>query len=345
MVRFESLSPRRAAGVALCLLLALAMGCEAKKSTASDADAGSGAASAEQESEARVPDLAPYEAVVTAHSAKLPAHPERIVSLAPNVTELLFAMDAGDRVVAVTRFCDHPPEVTKLPKVGGFIDPDMEAILAQRPDLVVGMKAGDASLTEKLQRAQIPYVFLEMDDIAQTLKGTLAIGEAVDASARASKVYQEIKHGMELTRQPGEKPTVLFVIGHDPLVAAGRGTFGNELVELAGGKNVLDEERGAYPQLDMEAVLALDPQVILDATMVSGAESEEESLAMWQPYEALSAKKTGRIHHFGDPSLLRPGPRLGEALNQIKAALAPPPTPADAPDMAPDQGGASDRAQ
>lgn len=262
----------------------------------------------------QVPDTA----VIVAHSSKIPESPGRIISLAPNITELLFALGVGDRVVGVTRFCDYPEQVSTIPRVGGFIDPDLEAMLAQSPDLVLGMKAGDASLTEKLDKASLPYVFFEMNDLAQTREGLIAIGSITGQGAQAKALVEAFDAGLNPVKvQDSERPRTLFLFGHDPMIASGHGTFAHELMERAGARNAIGELKGAYPKIDMEFVLKLNPEVIIDATMVPGGAADLK--AFWAPYDSLLAQKKGKIIHISDPAFLRPGPRLPDALSRLKA--------------------------
>src|SRR5690554_5688311 len=171
-------------------------------------------------------------------SAELPAAPQRIVTLAPNVTESLFALGAGQRVVAVTRYDDYPAEVKNLPKVGGIIDVDLEAILTQKPDLVLGTSAGsDGALIAKLEKSKIPYLFVQMNTLAETYGGIQAFGDALGLGDAAADLRAEMKSEIDAIAQsanrdaaPHARPRVLFVFGHDPLAAAGPGPYGDEML-------------------------------------------------------------------------------------------------------------------
>ena len=252
------------------------------------------------------------------------ATPRRIVSLAPNITELLFAMGLGDRVVGVTRFCDFPAQARALPKIGGFVDPDLEAIVAQRPDLVLGMTSpGNEVLPQTLNRADLPHIFLRMDTLAQTVEATELLGAMLHVPAQGARQAGELRAGLKAAAAAAAPaPTALFVLGHDPIVVAGAGTFGHELLELAGARNAAAALPSAYPVLDAEGVLALEPAIIIDATMTP--DQGAPLLSFWGKWAALPAVRDGRVHRFSDPSLLRPGPRLPEALHRIRAAVEAP---------------------
>ena len=261
-----------------------------------------------------------------ARSKEAPERPSRVVSLAPAITEIIHAVGAGEALVGVTRYCDYPPEVTELPKVGGFVDPDLEAILALRPDLVVGMAAGDPDIQGKLERAEIPYLFVRMDTFDQTYRGIRALGEALGHAEQAADLVGRMRrqvHKVSASAQErarGDAPEVLFVLGHKPLVVAGPETFGDELITLAGGANAAAGLEGSYPKLDLERVLAMDPDVIVDAAMVPG---EGSNLDFWEKRAGLEAVESGRVHAWSEAALLRPGPRLVEALRSFVRALHP----------------------
>ncbi|MGM0557674.1 MAG: cobalamin-binding protein [Myxococcota bacterium] len=258
----------------------------------------------------------------------MPGKPRRIVSLAPNVTEILFELGAGDRVVAVTRFCDYPAAADELPEIGGIVDPDLEAIASHDPELVIGVTSGaDTSIRDQLDRADISYAFAEMDDIEETYAGILRIGSWVGEDRRALELVEEMKKGMQaasVDTPAEERPSVLFVYGRKPLTVAGAGTFGHELLRRAGGRNPMADAEVKYPKVDLEKVLEIDPDRIIDATM--GAAVKE---GYWQQYEALTAVEQGHVYRLDDNALLRPGPRLVEGLGQIREAVRGKSSPGD----------------
>lgn len=255
--------------------------------------------------------------LVKAQSKDLPRTPGRIISLAPNLTEIVFALGAGDRLVGVTKFCDHPVKAKALPKVGGFIDPDMEVIASAKPDLILGMASGPKStLPTKLDKMSLRYVFLQMKTIEETYKGIELVGQAIGKKDDALALVKSMKASMKV-KQPEAKPKALFVLGHRPMIVAGPGSFGAQLIELAGGQNAVSGNN-PYPALDIEKVIALQPDVIVDATMTAKDKSAEH---FWQKYSVLKAVKAKRVHTLHDPSLLRPGPRLPDALKTMHTMI------------------------
>lgn len=264
-------------------------------------------------------------------SDALPADPKRIVTLAPNVTEVLFALGAGERIVAVTRYDDYPPEVKKLPKIGGIIDVDLEAVLTQRPDLVVGTSAGsDGTLIAKLEKSKIPYLFVQMNTLEETYGGIQEFGDVIGLGEKAAEVRGDMKSKIDAIAQSTNdkdhtRPTVLLVYGHDPLVVAGPGSFGHEMLELAGADNAVGDSKNAYPVLDIEKILSLNPDRIIDATIAPDGPDKDDAPtpaeAFWSKYDSLSAVKNKQVHYFDDPVLHRPAPRLVEGLKIMHKAI------------------------
>ena len=337
-------TPSRSSCRWLSLLLALLVlfsGCEPKKqvegestgesNTTTTSNSGALETTASETSKSAAPEK---DAILVARSKSLPENPERIVSMAPNITEILYALDQGDRVVGVTRFCDWPEQAKQKTKIGGFIDPDMEVILSLEPDLVIGMVAGDAKIVDKLEKANIPYAFLKMDHFDATYDGIAHVGALLGgdgegkkkASALISKMRQEVHKSAaasqaRLTQQKVDAPSALFVLGHKPLIVAGKGTFGDELITLSGAKNAAADLEGSYPQVDLEKLLQLDPDVIVDATMTPATANTNDDF--WKSFGSLKAVKNKRVATFEDPSLLRPGPRLPEALERFSGSISP----------------------
>ncbi len=255
-------------------------------------------------------------------SKTLPDKPLRIVSMAPNVTEILFALGMGGKLVGVTRYCDYPAQALDVPKIGGMLDPDFEAIVAARPDLVLGVLGGaDSRIGDRLEVAQIPYFFVQMDTIEQTYEGIAHFGRVAGDAAAGQAAADMLKNQLaELSatliagRAGNEPKSVLMVFDHEPVIAAGPKTFSYELIEMAGFKNATAGFDNPYPVMDMEKVIEVNPDILIDAKI-----PENKTLYgdFWSKYSTLKAVKSGAVKEFSDPALLRPGPRLAEALEII----------------------------
>lgn len=264
----------------------------------------------------------------------IPARPQRIISLAPSMTELLFALGAGDRLVADTRFCLHPPEAIKKEKIGGIMDPDMEKMLELRPDLVVGTALTPQEVAGQIDRlglravyfrhTSIESVYRDTVDLA-TLIGERARGEALVASMRARG---EVLLAKVRTIPPAARPKVLLLLRINGLFSAGKGTFPHELIEMAGGENVAAQATTMWPQLAMETVLQSNPDVILVA--IGEGKVENDFLTKhWQQMRAdsrwskIKAVANNRLVLVPDDLLTVPGPRLMDALEIVVTGLHP----------------------
>lgn len=251
----------------------------------------------------------------------------RIVSLAPGLTDLLFRLGVGDAVVGVTRYCESPPEAKTRPKIGGVLDPSFEAILALKPTLVVGIEGPAAGpLLTRLEELGVSGVAVSMYDLEQTYAAMRVIGEAVGRAEEAARLTADLGvalDAVEARLRGAKRPRVMLVYGHKPLVVAGPGSFGHQLIEMAGGNNVAADAPMAYPRYGFEEVVRHAPDVILDAYMGADAPDEATALAFWQPYAVTPAVKHGRVYHAARPELLQPGPRLGEGLAWLARTLHP----------------------
>lgn len=257
------------------------------------------------------------------HAATPGVH--RVVSISPSTSETMFAIGAGDLLVGRSRYCDYPAEVRKLPQIGGYVDPNLEAILALKPDLVTGARGpAGPGLVDKLGTRGIATFFPETESFAQIDEMIRGLGvqtaHVPQASALLDAVHARIA-GVERAIADTPKLRVLLVFGLEPIVAAGPKTFADEMLRHAGATNVIAEGIG-YPTLGIERVLALDPDMVLNAAIAEshGAERITKDAPGWRE---LRAVKTGHVAALTDEAVLRPGPRVGEGLAQIARAVHP----------------------
>ena len=249
----------------------------------------------------------------------------RVVSLSPSTTEALFVVGAGEKVVGRSRYCDWPPDVAKLPQVGGYVDPSFEAILALRPDLVTGARGpAGATLTEQLEKRGITTFFPETESFDQIDAMILGIGErtghAEDAKAKvAEKNARVAAIAKALEGKP--RPKVLLVFGLEPLSVAGPKSFADEMITKAGGTNAVTDG-GAYPTLGVERVHALDPDVVVNAA-IAEAHGKERLGKDTPGWSKLRAVATGNVRAVNDESVLRPGPRIADGLTTLARAIHP----------------------
>jgi iron complex transport system substrate-binding protein len=248
----------------------------------------------------------------------------RIVSLAPSMTEALFAIGAGDRVVGRSRFCDFPPAARELPIVGD-VDPDLEAILELRPDLIVGLGGlTSRRLADKLAASAIDTWFPETSSLAAIDELLVGLGERVRRTQEAKRVVLELdahEQAIERSVAGQPRPRVLLVVSLAPVVAAGPKSFADELIRGAGGENVV-VEGGAWPMVGFERIVDLDPDAVLDATVVGGGDVTR--ITPKAPgWGGLRAVGEGHVVAIRDERVLRAGPRIADGLAVLARALHP----------------------
>jgi iron complex transport system substrate-binding protein len=261
------------------------------------------------------------------------AYPARIVSTLPSVTETVFALGAGDRVVGVSTYCRYPPAVLSLPKVGTYTKPDPEKIALLRPDLVIIQRSANA-LADRLSALGIHYLEVGMGSLEEVYSMIRDIGIAIGAPANAEKLNGDIRSHFDSLRAGNRgklRPTVLMVVGRTPglltnLIAVGPSAYLGELLEIAGGSNVLSGTSIAYPHISLETVVRLNPDVILDLSMMGDAGSDpapqEARLRQpWLAHKELSAVQSGLVFGMTSETLVAPGPRVIEAVELIRAKL------------------------
>ena len=252
--------------------------------------------------------------------------PRRIVSTAPSITEALFALGLGDQVVGVSRFCNFPASVQKLPKVGTYLAPDAEAIARLVPDLVV-LQRISSELTGRLNALHIRFIEVPHGNLNDVYKGITLIAEAAGVPERSVALNGRIQHElMDLQAKAKQMPSprVLVIINRRPgmladLTAIGPDNYLEQLLEVSGGTNVLAKPGlPMYPRISLETVLRDDPDVILDLSGQQESEAERQAastqvMALWGQQSQLMAVRKGRVIFGTSNALLVPGPRAPEA--------------------------------
>lgn len=253
-----------------------------------------------------------------------PPVPARIVSLAPSVTETLFALGAGARVVAVSDYCDYPPEATKLPRVGSFNAPNVEAVLAERPDVVIGLPSpGNHENVLTMRRLGVRVEIVDPERLADLPAATRTIAAAAGVPDAGERLVATMARKMDAVRAKvagAPKPRVLMLVGQDPLIAVGPESFLGEMLVEAGAMNVAPAGQ-AWPRLNLEVAIAADPEVIVDCSM--GTEAGTATLDYWTRFPSIRAVKDRRVYPFRSFEALRPGPRLARALEELARLLHP----------------------
>lgn len=247
-----------------------------------------------------------------------PAAPRRVVSLAPSLTDTVLAMGEGALLVGVTRY-DDAPEVRSLPRVGGFLDPSPEAVLALRPDLVLWLTDGGAwPPVRRIAELGVPVRAIPVVTVADVLACARLTGEALGNPAAGERLARSLEDAVAraAARARGlPRVRVLMVMGRDPLVVAGPGSYPDALLAIAGGRNVAEGGR-PWPVYSLERAAAANPDLVVDAAVLEPPEGMAR-------LSAIPAVRAGRVVRLRNDDALRPGPRLAAALGDLLRALHP----------------------
>jgi len=262
-------------------------------------------------------------------STRRPGRPARIVSMAPDLTEILFALGLEERIVGVTRDSDHPPAALAKPKVGTFWQPNIEAVIAAKPDLVVALTfEQQRDFARRLRRIGYDCLAVEIEKIDDLFRAIAAMGEAAGVQEQARDLSDRMTDAIRRlqTAAAGQpKVNVLWVVQREPLRVAGRDTFINEMIELAGGANAIGPTLHKYPPIGAEEVIAAQPEVIIEPDMLPGAldEQRRQAFSYWSRYANLPAVVRGRIFVVEGDTVSRLGPRLHLGIELIARCLRP----------------------
>jgi iron complex transport system substrate-binding protein len=258
--------------------------------------------------------------------------PARIISLSPNTTEILAGLGAFDRVVAVSDYCTYPPEVSKLPRVGGWNNPNMEQIAALRPDLVVFADAQAQFVKDKVEALGARTLAVPgrtLEDVYAAIEQT---GRATGDEEAARRLAAETRAGVETVRLTTEKlprRRVLCVVDRVPgtlrdIYTAAEGSFLAQLIEAAGGEPVSSPSGTGWGKMQKEAVVALDPDVILDLMMhKEGGSFDEDTLAVWKELPGLRAIREGRVYPVRDETALHPSQFVADTARKFAEVIHP----------------------
>jgi iron complex transport system substrate-binding protein len=258
--------------------------------------------------------------------------PARIISLTPSTTEILYGVGAFERVVAVSDYCSYPPGVEKLPRVGGWNNPNMEQIAALRPDLVVFSDAQAQFVKDKVEAAGIKTLAVPSQTLEDAYKSIELVGRATGDEEAARKLLEQTRMSVETVRLTTErlpKRRVLCVVDRVPgtlrdLYTAGGDSFIAQLIRVAGGEPVSPPTREGWGRMQKEAVVALDPDVVLDLMMHKESGSfDEDTLTVWKELPTLRAVREGRVYPVRDETVLHPSQLVGDSARRFAELIHP----------------------
>lgn len=259
----------------------------------------------------------------TGRRVDVPQNPSRLISLAPSITETLYALGAGDRIVGDTDYCDYPPEARLKPHVGAILNPSLEKIVALKPDLVLGIaEANRRETADQLERLGIPLYGLTAHSVEETLNSIEDLGRVLGRGPQAQELVQGLRRRVVAVKQNADHaphPKVLFVVWYRPLITAGPHTFIADAIRIAGGISISDDLSGEWPRLSLEDALHRDPDIILFPKSESFSPSLDEfqQLPGWKDFRAV---KNHRMYFVSD-TINRPSPRLIDAMEEVARIL------------------------
>ncbi len=259
--------------------------------------------------------------------------PKGIVSTAPSFTETLYSLGAGDRVLAVSTYCHYPPEVDKLPRVGSYLQPNIEVIARLQPELVLA-HAEQRQVLAQLAGLGVRTLALRNTNLEDIFKSIRDIGSAIGLAQRGVELERGMRAKLSaIEKRAAGKPrrSLLFIVGRTPgrldgMMAVGKGSFLNEIIRIAGGRNVLGDSPVAYPQISLEAVVRMDPDVIVDMGDMSETTGvterhKEAVVKLWNSQPGLRAVKRKGVYAVAADIFVVPGPRVTEAAEAFSQML------------------------
>jgi len=259
-------------------------------------------------------------------NVRIPNSPKRIVSMAPNLTEILFILGLQEEIVGVTDFCDYPDAALTKQRIGGYVNPSIEKIVSLKPDLILGIKEGNRRDTvQRLSDLGFPVYVVDPAGFDGIIKTIDHIGEVVRRREKSAEIIRKMtkkKEAVVRLTQSLPRPKVFFQIGFSPIVTVGKGSLGDDLIRLAGGRSISENESGSYPVYGVETILSKAPEVIILSSMDSRRDYLN-LMKMWQSWKELPAVKTNAIYVIDSNLVDRATPRIVEGLETMAKMIHP----------------------
>jgi ABC-type Fe3+-hydroxamate transport system substrate-binding protein len=259
----------------------------------------------------------------TGRKVSIPDHPHRVVCLAPSVTDTVFALGAGDDVVAISDYTTHPPAALKKPSIGSLIKPSIETILSVHPDLVLGTSIPSSTETAaQLETVGIPVYFVDPHGLAGILRSVDSLGSALNRQPQAAALNADLTRRIEAVkaRVSGKAmPRVLLPVWYDPIVTIGKHAFITEIVETAGAKSVTDDLTADWPQVSVETIIARAPDALV---LFRNGKIAIETLQKRPGWSSLDAVRSNRVYYV-DGGIQEPSPVAIDALEELAREFHP----------------------
>lgn len=254
---------------------------------------------------------------------KVPKSVKRIISMAPNVTEMLFAIGLNEEIVGVTDYCDYPEMAKEKAKIGGYYNPNIEVILSLKPDIIIATPDGySKERIAKLEQAGIPIFLVNprnLDDIfnSMIMLGNIT-GKKQVAEETVSKLQSRAKIITDKVKNIKKRPKVFYELDHSPLITVGPNNFVDDLITKAGGINIANDAPSSWPQYSVESVIVKNPDIIITAPYSMGSGNSSQPLINeWKKYRTISAVLNNKVYAINPDIILRPGPRAVDGLESL----------------------------
>ncbi len=262
----------------------------------------------------------------TGRKVKIPHFAKRIISLAPSITEILFALGLNEEIVGVTSFCDYPETASTKPRIGGFINPSIEKIVSLKPDLIIATRDGNRWETiHRLSDLGFSVYLINPKSFYGVMKAIHHIGVVVGREEESRKIIANMilkKEEIVTHTKSFARPKVFFQIGYTPIITVGKGTLADDLIRLAGGNSISRDESVSYPLYSVETIISKGPEIIIMSSM----ESKRDYLNLvkkWQNWTSIPAVKKNAIYVVDSNLVDRSTPRIVEGLEALAKMIHP----------------------
>ncbi len=259
-------------------------------------------------------------------TVEVPVKPARVIALIPSLTEIVYSLGRGDLLVGATRFANEPEAASALPRVGTYLNLDVERIVVLRPDLCLGVRDGNPEhLIRRIEAMGIPVFAFDPRTLTEIMETVTLMGKLFDAGQEAEQVVGSMQKKLAAVDRRvanvDTRPGVFFMIDVAPMVSAGSGTFVDRLITRAGGRNLIGDVAG-YPRYSWEDILVMQPEVVIISSMAGGY-TEEQLLKEWRKWPGIPAVRNNRVHVVDADLFDRPVPRLVDGLVELTDLLHP----------------------
>ena len=259
-------------------------------------------------------------------NVKIPHSAKRIISLAPSITEILFALGLDEEIAAITNFCDYPEAVLNKPRIGGFVNPNIEKIVSLKPNLIIGIRDGNQVETiQRLTELGLSVYWIDPKGFDGVIKTIRNVGDIVGRQEESKEMIRGMMARKEaiVTRSRFlPKPRVFYQVGDAPMVTVGKGTLGDDLIRLAGGKSISDNEPMSYPVYGIETILSKAPEMIIISSMDS-KKNYVTLIKRWENWKSIPAVRMNAIYVVDSNLVDRPTPQIVEGLEIMAGMIHP----------------------